>query len=964
MTKQSVLRFSAAALVCGTAAVSWNRVTAVGEQDVDWPVYRGDPKGNQYAPLAQIHAANVHRLRPVWQYRTGDANQRSTMHVNPIVVNGVMYVTTPSLKVVALHAATGRELWSFDPAKHNNGNVVRLRNRGVAYWKGTEGERIFHFVRDRVYAVDAKSGALIGSFGKGGFIDLRQNLGVDPATAVIEMTSPGAVFRNFLIIASRVNESYEASPGHIRAYDTVSGELKWIFHTIPREGQFGHETWKWVKGESYGGANAWGGVTIDEPRGWVFAATGSATDDFYGGFRKGTNLFANSVLALDATTGERKWHYQTVRHDLWDYDNPPAPILVTLRTGNTSRDAVVQLTKMGFTFVLDRETGHPLFPVREVPVPGSTVPGEETSPTQLIPLRPQPLVRQSLTEADLTNITPEAHAHALREFRKYLSGSIYTPPSLQGTITTPGHLGGAEWHGASFDPVLNMLYVNVNEVPTINRLRALHDAPGGVEGTPAQLGRQIYDRTCAACHGAERQGVPPQTPALLDSKRTAQEIETVILQGRNSMPAFPQFRPREVSALSAFLKTAPGEIKSRGLPTGTPDRYTIDGYPLFLDPHGVPAISPPWGTLNAIDLIKGEIVWRVPLGEYPQLVAKGIRNTGTLNFGGAVATAGGVIFVAATADEKIRAFEKHSGRVLWEHQLPAGGYATPSVYMVEGRQYVAIAAGGSGKNATKSGDSIIAFALPQPEDDRRPSSQSRAPASTSEWIDLFDGSTLNGWVHMNGAHRFTVEDGAIVGRTVESSASMNSFLCSLQEFDDFELELDTMIDRITNSGIQIRTQVRPVQTAGRSFESSAGRINGPQVEIRRFYKGQPATGLLYGEAMGTNWLSSQQKIAEGHPYFVDEGWNRLRIVAKGPRILTWVNGQPVEDLVNDEVYRTHRKGFIGLQIHGVSERELTMPIHAGSGVTTSHPLVMKWRNIRIRPLAGAGGQVMNLNRDR
>jgi quinoprotein glucose dehydrogenase len=316
-----------------------------------------------------------------------------------------------------------------------------------------------------------------------------------------------------------------------------------------------------------------------------------------------------------------------------------------------------------------------------------------------------------------------------------------------------------------------------------------------------------------------------------------------------------------------------------------------------------------------------------------------------------VATAGGVIFIAATADEKIRAFEKHSGKVLWEHQLPAGGYATPSVYMVGGRQYVAIAAGGSGKNATKAGDSIIAFALPQSGDDR-PSSQSKSPAPAPAWIDLFDGATLNGWVHMNGAHMFTVEDGAIVGRTVESSASMNSFLCSLREFDDFELELDTMIDRITNSGIQIRTQVRPVQAAGRGFESAAGRINGPQVEIRRFYRGQPATGLLYGEAMGTGWLSSQQKIDAGHPYFVDEGWNTLRIVARGPRIQTWVNGQLVEDLVNEDVYKTHRRGFIGLQIHGVSERELGMPIHAGSGVTMSQPLVMKWRNIRVRPLAG------------
>jgi quinoprotein glucose dehydrogenase len=942
------VRFIAALLVGGATLAAGQQDTAVpsgGATNIDWPVYRGDPKGNQYAPLAEIHAANVDRLERAWEYKTGDANQRSTMHANPIVVDGVMYITTPSLKAVALNAATGKEIWVFDPAKYNNGNIVRLRNRGVTYWKGAGGDRIFHFVRDRVYAVDAKSGALITTFGTGGFIDLRQNLGVDPTSAVIEMTSPGAVYKDILIIASRVNESYDASPGHIRGYDAATGAMKWIFHTIPKEGEFGHATWKWVKGENYGGANAWGGVTIDEQRGWVFAATGSATEDFYGGFRKGDNLFANTVLALDALTGERKWHFQTVRHDIWDYDNPPAPILVTIGSGPNAKDAVVQLTKMGYTFVLDRDTGKPLFPVQEIPVPRSGVPGEETSPTQIVPLKPQPLVRQNLTEADLTNITPEAHAKALADFRRYASGPIFTPPSLQGTITTPGHLGGAEWHGASFDPVLNMLYVNVNEIPTINRLRPVYGALG-TAADDVTLGRQIYDRTCASCHGASRQGTPPTTPALVDLKRTPKEIETVIAQGRNAMPAFRQFQPRELSALSAFLKTPPGSA-DRTDPGAVLDRYTIDGYPLFLDPHGVPAIAPPWGTLNAIDLVKGDIVWRVPLGEYPDLVKKGIRNTGSLNFGGAVATAGGIIFVAATADEKIRAFEKATGRVLWEHQLPAGGYATPSVYMIDGRQYVAIAAGGSGKNATKSGDSIIAFALPQNRQQTLPSAAPAAAEASGGWINLFDGTSLSGWVHMNGAHRFSVEDGAIVGRTVEASASMNSFLCTLQEFDDFELELETAIDPITNSGIQIRTQVRPVAMQGRSFEAAAGRVNGPQVEIRRTYKGLPATGHIYGEAMGTNWLTSQAKIQEGHPYFVNDGWNKMRIVARGPRIQTWVNGQPVEDIVNEEVYTTHPRGFIGLQIHGLSQREVEA--NPGSGITVGQPLVIKWRNIRIRP---------------
>ena len=443
---------------------------------------------------------------------------------------------------------------------------------------------------------------------------------------------------------------------------------------------------------------------------------------------------------MTRSTGERKWHYQTVRHDIWDYDNPPAPILVTLRDGTATRDAVVQLTKMGFTFVLDRDTGQPLFPVQEVAVPQSTVPGEEASATQLIPLKPRPLVRQSLSEADLTNITPESHAYALKQFRQYLSGSIYTPPSLQGTITTPGHLGGAEWHGASFDPVLNMLYVNVNEVPTINRLRPVHDTEGESLDA-AQLGQRIFERTCAACHGMDRQGTPTQAPPLVDVKATNQEIENVIAQGRNAMPAFRQFQPRELRALSTYLKTPPDRTKTPDPPATASPRYTIDGYPLFLDQHGVPAISPPWGTLNAIDLLSGDLLWKVPLGEYPQLVAKGIRNTGSLNFGGAVATAGGLIFVAATADEKIRAFEKATGRVLWEYQLPAGGYATPSVYMVDGRQYVAIAAGGSGKNATKSGDSVIAFALPesgspQPSPGHRPATGSLC-STARHWTDGF-----------------------------------------------------------------------------------------------------------------------------------------------------------------------------------------------------------------------------------
>ncbi len=945
-------------LLCA-AQTSDDRLDLSGEWpafrgSVDWTVNRGAPNGSQFAALAQINATNVQKLRPAWEYHTGDASGRSSMYANPIVIDGTMYLSTPSLKAVALDAATGRQKWVFDPAKYNNGVVARLRNRGVAYWRGAGGERIFDFVRDRVYAVDAKSGQPIQTFGKDGYIDLRENLGLDPKKVQLEMTTPGAVYKNLLILGSRVDETYGASPGHIRAYDTATGQLKWIFHTIPQPAEPGYDTWEWPAGETFGGANAWGGITVDEKRGWVFAATGSATDDFYGGFRKGKDLFAGCILALDANTGKLKWHYQTVHHDLWDYDNPPAPILVTIKSGSAARDVVVQLTKMGRVFVLDRQTGEPIFPVAEVPVPPSDVPGEETWPTQPMPLKPPPLVRQAITEADLTNITPEAHASALERFRRYRSGSIFNPPSLQGTITMPGHLGGAEWQGGTFDPQLNVLYVNVNEIPTINRLRPVYE-PGasggaGAQGkqSPAQAGLQIYQARCMACHGSDRKGNPPLIPAVLNLDLSRPEYKAVIQGGRNSMPAFSQLGTAELAALAAYVGNPPAEV-SIGTPMAR--RYTLDGYIIFTDAQGFPGISPPWGTLNAIDLVTGNVLWKVPLGEYPELAAKGIHNTGTMNFGGAVATPGGILFIAATADARIRAFTTHSGRLLWEYQLPAGGYATPSVYMVKGREYVAIAAGGGGKNATKSGDAVVAFALPEKREAPASTSRNEQPAADSGWIQLFDGKTLNGWVHQNGAHDFTVEDGAIVGRTVESSAGINSFLCSQAEFGDFELELETYIDPVINSGIQIRTKIRPVDGTGRPYESFAGRVNGPQVEIRRYYKGLPTTGLLYGEALGGGWLSSQKKIDEGHPYFIDEGWNKLRIVAKGPRIQSWVNGHPIEDYTNEELYRTHARGFFGLQVHGLSERELGLPINAGRGVTKSQPLMVKFRDIRVRPLS-------------
>ncbi|MEX2593081.1 MAG: family 16 glycoside hydrolase [Anditalea sp.] len=897
---------------------------------MDWAIYRGDKKANQYAELAQINATNVHKLEKAWEYHTGDPNAPS-MYSNPIIIEGLMYFTTPKLNAVALDAVTGEEVWVFEPSKYNGENkVFRGRSRGVTYWEDATGknQRIFNFVKDRVYALDAKSGSLIESFGEGGFIDLRQNLPINPEKASIEVTSPGIVYKDFLIVGSRVPEGDSSTPGDIRAYNTVTGEFEWIFHTIPQEGEFGYDTWEFDDEVTYGGANPWGGFSLDEERGWVFFATGSPAPDFiYGGDRKGKNLFGNCVLAVDATTGEYKWHFQTVHHDIFDYDNPPAPILTTIKSEGKSQDAVVQFTKMGLTFILDRDTGEPLFPVVEVPVPASDVPGEEAWPTQPFPLKPPPLARLILTEADLTNITPESRAAVLEQFRKYKTGFLYTPASEQGTITLPGHQGGVEWGGGSFDPYSNVLYVNVNEAPTINKLVKYYDQENKATATPIQRGALVYNQNCTSCHGSDRQGNPPASPSLINLKINSEEIRALLYEGRGLMPAFTQLTEDQVNDVIAYLESDIDEVEQASA-VNSRVRYSNDA-PFFLDPYGTPAISPPWGTLNAIDLNKGEILWKVPLGEYPELVAKGIRNTGAKNFGGPVSTAGDVIFIAATPDEKIRAFSSHSGDVLWEYQLPAGGYATPSVYMIDGKQYVVIAAGGGGKNGTKYGDSIIAFALPDSENEGQLGNEEVDP----DWTDLFDGFTLQGWVHLNGSHSYAVEDGAIVGRTMKGSP--NSFLSTLQKFDDFELELEVMIDSVTNSGIQIRTKVKPV-TVGEGHDLRAGRVYGPQVEMQRNHgPGTPTTGLIYGEALGTGWLSSENKIQNGHYFLSEGGWNKLRIVAEGPRIQTWVNGHQIEDLVNEEVYKTNPRGFIGLQMHGVE----------GKG-----PFVMRWRKIRIRPL--------------
>jgi quinoprotein glucose dehydrogenase len=663
-----------------------------------WPAYGGGAEQIRYSALRQIDRTNVKQLQVAWTY---DSGEEGGLQTNPVVEGGVLYAVTPKHKIVALDAATGALRWKFDSGLDSRGP-----NRGVTYWKGGTDERIFTAQDQFLYALDARTGAVATGFGKDGRIDLRENLDRPADKQNVQLTSPCVVFEDLIILGGRVGEGLPSSPGHVRAYDARTGALRWTFHTIPYPGEYGYDTWPKDAWKESGGANNWPGMAVDVARGVVFVPTGSAAADFYGADRHGDNLFANTLLALDARTGARLWHFQAVRHDIWDRDFPAPPSLVTVTRDGKRVDAVAQTTKDAHVWLLDRATGVPLFPVEELDVATSPVDGEQTAPRQRLPVLPAPFARQRLTEAELTTRTPEAQSAALALFRTYRSAGQFTPFSVgKETIVFPGYDGGAEWGGSAFDPETALLYVNANDMAWTGSL---------AEGVAGVNARQIYLRDCASCHQDSMKGAPPQIPSLegIAARRTDAEIMRLILKGAGRMPGFPGLTDDDIWALIAFVKTGVARDVAHD-PSAPSLKYRFTGYRKFVDPDGYPAVTPPWGTLTAIDLNTGAFAWRVPLGYFPALAEKGLGNTGTENYGGPVVTAGGLVFIGATSfDKRFRAFDKATGVMLWEATLPFSGTGTPATYEVGGRQFVVTPAGG-GKDGGPSGGIYVAFALPK-----------------------------------------------------------------------------------------------------------------------------------------------------------------------------------------------------------------------------------------------------------
>jgi quinoprotein glucose dehydrogenase len=691
---------------------------AAAEQE--WRTYLGDKGYSHASVLAQIDTSNVSQLQEVWRYDAGGAAQDGTtqMQCSSIVVKGILYCTSPLLHVFALDAATGEALWRFEPS--TDIGFLPNPNRGVVYWEAEksdpkldaldEKQRILVTAGSYLFAINARTGKPIQSFGRDGKVDLHLGLPEHFAGVPVVATTPGSVYQNLLIIGSRVEEYKGAAPGHIRAFDIVTGELRWVFHTIPQAGEFGADSWPAGGLMTAGGANSWAGIAIDQDRGLAFVPTGSPSFDFYGDDRHGDNLFANSLIALNAQSGERVWHYQFIRHDLWDRDLPSPPNLITLERDSKAIPAVAQATKTGHVFVFHRETGEPLFLMQEVPVVGAGESGEQPAASQPLPLQPPPFTQQQFSPTDRNTAMSEAVRQRVSTLDQ---DSQFMVPSTKGMVLYPGMDGGAEWGGAAYDAQEQRLYINSNEVPYLLQLTAVPKDLG--------MGPEVgYLALCAGCHGADLRGDGVSVPGLLNLSKRLSPLEAynVVSEGRGRMPAFAQIPWYAKAAILWHIYSAdeePESVRDSRGDASTETAYLNAGFQKLTDPEGLPASRPPWGTLTAIDLQQASILWRIPLGDYPQFLEQGQSGFGSENYGGPVVTAGGLLFIAATPDQLIKAYNKHTGKLLWQAKLPAAGFATPITYAVDGRQFIVIAAGG-GKLGQPSGSYYVAYALPDHQD--------------------------------------------------------------------------------------------------------------------------------------------------------------------------------------------------------------------------------------------------------